>query len=206
MRVRLNVGGTRFETTTETLRAAGPDTFLARLADHAENGTMRTKDKRGRVFIDRDPELFKRVLTMLRGGSFTLEREPDDEMMAELDFYGIEYVVEQSRMGRLLDALHKGVVTFKQKPDAACQTALKDAGVAFQVEAPHERHLKYQRPLSTIERKRQAREIKKCVQELLMRDGMSLSESAAEAEEELRSIPVENYERTLENLKLMLMH
>eukprot|EP00995_Heteronema_vittatum_P004206 NODE_1649_length_915_cov_404.193995_g1158_i0.p1 GENE.NODE_1649_length_915_cov_404.193995_g1158_i0~~NODE_1649_length_915_cov_404.193995_g1158_i0.p1 ORF type:complete len:202 (+),score=55.67 NODE_1649_length_915_cov_404.193995_g1158_i0:115-720(+) len=63
--IDLNVGGTHF-TTTRTTLASDPDSMLAQLV-HSGFGVAR--DSKGRIFIDRDPFLFRYVLNYLRDGT-----------------------------------------------------------------------------------------------------------------------------------------
>jgi len=65
--ISLDVGGTRFETTRQTL-LQDPNSMLARMFD--PNSPMQPGVVRnGAVFIDRDPEYFRIVLSYLRNGS-----------------------------------------------------------------------------------------------------------------------------------------
>ena len=60
--VNLNVGGTIFSTSRETLSAGG-DSFFASLI--SENFKVE-RDQHNNIFIDRDPKLFSAVLNFLR--------------------------------------------------------------------------------------------------------------------------------------------
>jgi len=59
--VELNVGGTHFTTTQETLTASGSAYFNAMFSGLWEVGS-------GAIFIDRDPELFSIILRYMRAG------------------------------------------------------------------------------------------------------------------------------------------
>lgn len=84
-RVKLNVGGKLFETTLSTVRSGGPDSLLAVLADRP------THDPNP-VFIDRDPEIFSVLLSLLRSNRLpsTARRFSKQELADEALYYGIE--------------------------------------------------------------------------------------------------------------------
>ncbi|VDM73913.1 unnamed protein product [Strongylus vulgaris] len=72
--VILNVGGTRFYTTVDTLRNSAA----------AENSIFVSMDyAKGEVFIDRDPTVFKYILNYLRDGRVIF---PDDGLTTALMF------------------------------------------------------------------------------------------------------------------------
>lgn len=58
--LKLNVGGTRFETTRQTLLNE-PDSFFSGLAEHGE-----PEEGSGEVFIDQDPKYFGALLHYMR--------------------------------------------------------------------------------------------------------------------------------------------
>ena len=55
--VSFNVGGEVFETFRATIRS-DQDSMLVTMMD----SEIKTLDKRGNIFLDRDPELFKHIL------------------------------------------------------------------------------------------------------------------------------------------------
>ncbi|KIH67771.1 K+ channel tetramerization domain protein [Ancylostoma duodenale] len=86
--VVLNVGGTKFYTTAETLRgpSAGGNSYFENL-----------NYMKGEIFIDRDPTVFKYILNYLRDGRVMF---PDDGlttglMFQEAKFYGLGKLVEK---------------------------------------------------------------------------------------------------------------
>ena len=101
--IRVNVGGTVFDTTTKTLSAMSP--YFARLL----SGTMKEpmKDPEGNVFVDRKPEGFETFIEYARQGCHTIvlkrelqsrrQRDKTSRAMAssaeafteEMAFYGI---------------------------------------------------------------------------------------------------------------------
>lgn len=88
--VRLNVGGTRFYTTRQTLLASShnPNFFHGLLS-----GRMSTAmDETGAYFIDRDPEHFPAVLNYLRTNNW----EGSKKALEEAKFYGVEVTLMTS--------------------------------------------------------------------------------------------------------------
>ena len=84
--VVLNVGGTRFETTKQTL-CTYPDSMLAKMMD--PNSLFFQDDE---AFIDRDPTCFASILNYLRMGSIAVAHENNKyrELLAlEAEFYGL---------------------------------------------------------------------------------------------------------------------
>ena len=74
-RIKLNVGGQFFETTTQTLKqAAYFEALLNRWHDQEE------------IFIDRSPHIFKHVLSLLRDPTYAYPAK----YASELNFYGID--------------------------------------------------------------------------------------------------------------------
>nr|KYP37221.1 SH3KBP1-binding protein 1 [Cajanus cajan] len=84
-RVKLNVGGKLFETTLTTLRSGGPDSLLFALSN-------RRSANPSPVFIDRDPEIFSVLLSLLRTSHLpsTARRFSKQELAEEALFYGID--------------------------------------------------------------------------------------------------------------------
>jgi nitrate/nitrite-specific signal transduction histidine kinase len=71
-RVKLDVGGVHFTTSVTTLMTE-PDSMLAAMFSGRHE---LEKDDDGRVFIDRDGELFKYVLQFLRDGELDVSQLP----------------------------------------------------------------------------------------------------------------------------------
>ena len=84
--IRLNVGGRVFQTTPDTLSAC--DYFQPLLQGRMAHGT----DGRGRLFLDRNPDLFAALLQFLR----TRQRPPESvlankfALLCECNFFGCE--------------------------------------------------------------------------------------------------------------------
>ncbi|KAK6120281.1 hypothetical protein DH2020_045972 [Rehmannia glutinosa] len=82
-RIKINVGGKLFETTVSTLRSGGPDTLLSALSNRPGHDP---------VFIDRDPEIFSILLSLLRSNRLpsTAKRFSNQELIDEAVYFGIE--------------------------------------------------------------------------------------------------------------------
>lgn len=82
-RIKLNVGGKLFETTISTLQSGGPDSLLS---------TLSTRPSHDPVFIDRDPEIFSVLLSLLRSNRLpsTARRFSKQELADEALYYGID--------------------------------------------------------------------------------------------------------------------
>ena len=79
--IELNVGGTMFTTTYETLSKLEYFKNLLR-PDNCKN---LIKDKNGRIFLDRDPQVFGILLRNLRRKNFHIQ-----QMRSNLKLYAIE--------------------------------------------------------------------------------------------------------------------
>ncbi|XP_054390586.1 BTB/POZ domain-containing protein KCTD5-like isoform X4 [Pongo abelii] len=75
--VRLNVGGTYFLTTRQTL-CRDPKSFLYRLCQ-ADPDPDSNKDETGAYLIDRDPTYFGPVLNYLRHGKLVINKDLAEE-------------------------------------------------------------------------------------------------------------------------------
>lgn len=94
--VRLNVGGTTFVTTKQTL-CKDPSSFLCRICQD-EHLIDSLKDTTGAFLIDRDPTYFSPVLNYLRHGKLIIDRNVAEEgVLAEAEFYQISSLVKLIR-------------------------------------------------------------------------------------------------------------
>ncbi|KAL9329946.1 hypothetical protein ACSQ67_004949 [Phaseolus vulgaris] len=87
--VSIDVGGQVFQTTKQTLTSAGPKTFFSRIAE--SSGIYAP-------FIDRDPEMFSLLLSLLRTGNLPSKAKAFDiqDLIIESKFYGIETLLVNS--------------------------------------------------------------------------------------------------------------
>ncbi|KAJ8768544.1 hypothetical protein K2173_022651 [Erythroxylum novogranatense] len=87
--VTIDVGGQFFQTTKLTLSLAGPKSLLSQLAESTQIGPR---------FIDRDPELFSVLLSLLRTGNLPSKAKAFDieDLIAESKFYNIESLLINS--------------------------------------------------------------------------------------------------------------
>ncbi|CAK7335567.1 unnamed protein product [Dovyalis caffra] len=87
--VTINVGGQIFQTTEETLTLAGPKSLFSQLSELSQLGPH---------FIDRDPELFSILLSLLRTGSLPSKAKSFDlqDLIEESKFYKIESLLVNS--------------------------------------------------------------------------------------------------------------
>ncbi|XP_058215329.1 protein ENDOPLASMIC RETICULUM-ARRESTED PEN3 [Rhododendron vialii] len=106
-RIKLNVGGKLFSTTVSTLQSGGPDSLLAALsnrpATHSEP-----------VFIDRDPEIFSLLLSLLRSHrlpSTALRLFTKQELLDEASYYGIEPLLKSATAPPPLNGIDASLVS-----------------------------------------------------------------------------------------------
>ncbi|XP_041076883.1 BTB/POZ domain-containing protein KCTD2 [Polyodon spathula] len=90
--VRLNVGGTYFVTTKQTL-CREPKSFLYRLCQE-DPDLDSDKDEMGAYLIDRDPTYFGPILNYLRHGKLIINKDLAEEgVLEEAEFYNIASLV-----------------------------------------------------------------------------------------------------------------
>lgn len=63
--IDFNVGGICYSTTLTTLKQV-PDNLLLKLAQNSIDNKISVTKKKGKIFIDRDGEMFKHILNYLR--------------------------------------------------------------------------------------------------------------------------------------------
>lgn len=89
--VHLNVGGTRFSTSKQTLTWV-PDSFFTALLS---NRIASHRDEIGALFIDRDPKLFSIILNYLRTKDIDLKNVDLRTLRHEAEYYGIIPLVKR---------------------------------------------------------------------------------------------------------------
>ncbi|XP_055519308.1 BTB/POZ domain-containing protein KCTD5-like isoform X1 [Leucoraja erinacea] len=91
--VRLNVGGTHFLTTRQTL-CREEKSFLYRLCQE-EGELLSDRDETGAYLIDRDPTYFGPILNYLRHGKLVVNKELAEEgVLEEAEFYNIAPLIK----------------------------------------------------------------------------------------------------------------
>ena len=106
--INLNVGGSRFSTSRQTLCSV-PDSFFSSLL----SGRIPTcRDETGALFIDRDPDLFKKILSFLRTKELDLNGIDVAALRHEAEFYGIVPLVKRLMLCEDLDRSLCGDVLF----------------------------------------------------------------------------------------------
>ena len=85
-RVKLNVGGVKYETTLTTLTADGDDSMLGSMFSGRHE---LHPDEDGEVFIDRDGKHFGHILNVLRDSSVSVNMNDRAALHAELQYHGI---------------------------------------------------------------------------------------------------------------------
>ncbi|KAL6986627.1 Protein ENDOPLASMIC RETICULUM-ARRESTED PEN3 [Sarracenia purpurea var. burkii] len=107
-RIKLNVGGKLFETTVSTLQSGGPDSLLAALSNRPAQNSQSEP-----VFIDRDPEIFSVLLSLLRSNRLpsTARRFTKQELADEASYYGIESQLKSAMLPCPLSGIDASLVT-----------------------------------------------------------------------------------------------
>lgn len=101
--VRFNVGGKRFDTFIQPIFSRHPSSLLASLI----RNRSALRDRKGALFIDRNPALFPQILDAIRTGR--VPGSPSKALKAELEYYQISSDASlQSRW--TLDMNHKASV------------------------------------------------------------------------------------------------
>ena len=95
-RIKLNVGGTKLETTLSTLTRY-PDSMLGTMFSGRE-GIEVPVDDDGYVFIDRDGTHFRAILNFLRSGKITFPKDKQEcELLKEeMRYYMLEPYIPQA--------------------------------------------------------------------------------------------------------------
>lgn len=125
-RVKLNVGGKLFETTLSTIQSGGPDSLLYALSN-------RQGDEPNPIFIDRDPDVFSVLLSLLRSNRLpsTASRFSKQELADEALYYGIDSQLKSAMSPPPLQGIDASIVsTVRPAADAlpSAFTASSDDG------------------------------------------------------------------------------
>lgn len=117
-RVKLNVGGKLFETTLSTIQSGGPDSLLYALSN-------RQSDEPNPIFIDRDPDVFSVLLSLLRSNRLpsTASRFSKQELADEALYYGIDSQLKSAMSPPPLQGIDASIVsTVRPAADALPST------------------------------------------------------------------------------------
>jgi len=106
--INLNVGGTKFSTSRQTLTQI-QDTFFTGLLGGRIQTTL---DEQGAIFIDRDPHLFRHILNYLRTRSLSFDEVNFRDLRHEAEFYGLAPLVKKLSLCADLDTSGCGSVLF----------------------------------------------------------------------------------------------
>lgn len=126
-RIRLNVGGKQFVTTASTLQVGGQDSLLAAFA--ARHSTDEDDDHEP-IFIDRDPQIFSVLLSLLRSGRLPAaarRRFSKHDLAEEAVYYGIEELLRSALSPPSIHGIDATLVSTLIPAAEAHPTAL-DAG------------------------------------------------------------------------------
>ncbi|KAI3859390.1 hypothetical protein MKW92_015788 [Papaver armeniacum] len=100
-KVRFNVGGKIFETTTTTLANAGRNSVFGAMFD--EQWNLQPREIEEEYFVDRDPECFSVLLNLLRTGKLHVPPNiPEKLLYEEALYYGLLDNVRTAKWGRLV--------------------------------------------------------------------------------------------------------
>uniref|UniRef100_A0A1I7T5D5 BTB domain-containing protein n=1 Tax=Caenorhabditis tropicalis TaxID=1561998 RepID=A0A1I7T5D5_9PELO len=93
--VKLNVGGTIFQSTHFTLTK-----FNGYFRKMLESGDTVEKNRFGYIFIDRDPTHFRLILNFMRDGDVDLPESENEirEILREAEFYSLDRLLEMCRV------------------------------------------------------------------------------------------------------------
>lgn len=83
--IHLNVGGTRFATSRQTLTWV-PDSFFTSMLSGRISSL---RDETGAIFVDRDPKMFSLILNFMRTKDIDLRDVDVSVLRHEAEFYGI---------------------------------------------------------------------------------------------------------------------
>lgn len=121
-RVKLNVGGKLFETTVSTLQSAGPDSLLYALSNRSNENP---------AFIDRDPEIFSVLLSILRSGHLpsTAHRFSPQELSDEALYYGVETQLRSAASPPPFSGIDASLATTIYPASDPIPTAFSAAGI-----------------------------------------------------------------------------
>uniref|UniRef100_A0A8C7Q5U0 BTB/POZ domain-containing protein KCTD3 n=1 Tax=Oncorhynchus mykiss TaxID=8022 RepID=A0A8C7Q5U0_ONCMY len=130
--IQLNVGGTRFSTSRQTLMWI-PDSFFSSLLSGRISSLL---DETGAIFIDRDPTAFAPILNFLRTKELDLRGVNINILRHEAEFYGITPLVRRLLLCEEIERLCCGSVLFHgYLPPPVRKVRALERGQSFRKEA-----------------------------------------------------------------------
>lgn len=138
--LQLNVGGTFFDTTQATLAAGGSDSMLMRIVEGCNVDGLTvlsgaSLDRDGRIFIDRDPDVFRLLLQWLRSQPLNIDAQSRNALLAEAEYFQIHrlkyYLLDEydpftlSPVDQTMRVQHREAIDNLrlQRPDAVAQAS-----------------------------------------------------------------------------------
>ncbi|XP_059308660.1 BTB/POZ domain-containing protein At5g41330 [Lycium ferocissimum] len=93
--ITIDVGGQLFQTTKQTLKQAGPKSLFSTILNNNNNNN----NDNSIPFIDRDPEIFSILLSLLRTGNLPSKAKNFDiqDLIFEAQYYGVEQLILNSQ-------------------------------------------------------------------------------------------------------------
>ncbi|KAL0271207.1 UNVERIFIED_CONTAM: hypothetical protein PYX00_008377 [Menopon gallinae] len=126
--INLNVGGTRFSTSRQTLTWIPDSFFTALLSGRIPS----VRDETGAIFIDRDPKNFSIILNYLRTRDIDLRNTDLRALRLEAQYYGIAPLVERLLLCEDIAQSSCGDILFYgllPPPKIPFQETVQDGGV-----------------------------------------------------------------------------
>jgi hypothetical protein len=124
----LDIGGSKFVTTLDTLRQQGDDHFFSVYAQRHRQAEENT------LFVDRSPRLFSYILEYLRNGPVSLlprNMHDRDALLLEAEFYQLEDMIQALRRFRVEDS-----VNFDITHSMKCTLTERSGGIIFGTKDP----------------------------------------------------------------------
>uniref|UniRef100_A0A2R5LAI4 BTB/POZ domain-containing protein KCTD3 n=1 Tax=Ornithodoros turicata TaxID=34597 RepID=A0A2R5LAI4_9ACAR len=106
--IHLNVGGTRFATSRQTLTWV-PDSFFTSMLSGRISSL---RDETGAIFVDRDPKLFSIILNFMRTKDIEFKGVDINVLRHEAEFYGVTPLVKRLMLCEDLNQSSCGDVLF----------------------------------------------------------------------------------------------
>ncbi|XP_023323440.1 BTB/POZ domain-containing protein KCTD12 isoform X2 [Eurytemora carolleeae] len=124
----LNVGGVLYTTSVETL-LKDPDSMLYKM--FSKDVKTLTRDSKGRIFLDRDGQLFRYILDYLRNGRLSLPANFQEcgSLRTEAEYFSIQGLVYH--LSDLALGLGSGLLTPRKKRPSATDMSGTSGGQGY---------------------------------------------------------------------------